>query len=101
MFISDGRTQFVTVQIMLHICQDRRGYRVTWSGRPQDVTSRVIAFLDARKSTHAWDVLELPAGLDTLTEWLYPLCEHGMSLDLCAGPQHYPYDDEEAAYYGL
>ncbi|QZE10483.1 hypothetical protein SEA_SCOOBYDOOBYDOO_137 [Mycobacterium phage ScoobyDoobyDoo] len=31
---------------------------------------------------------------------IYPLCEHGMSADLCEGPQHYPYDDEERAYYG-
>lgn len=101
MFISDGRIQFVTVQIMLHICADRRGYRVTWTGRPAEVTARVIAFLDARKSTHAWDVLELPAVMGDLQEWLYPLCEHGLSLDLCAGPQHYPYDDEERAYYGV
>ena len=26
-------------------------------------------------------------------------CEHGLSADLCAGPQHYPYDEGERAYY--
>jgi len=100
MFISDGRTMFVTVQIMLHICDARRGYRVTWTGRPQDVAKRVIAFLDARKSTHAWDVEELPAGMPELDAYLYPTCEHGLSLDLCYGPQHYPYDEDERAYWG-
>ncbi len=100
MFMSDGRTVFVTVQIMMHICAARRGYRVTWTGRPEDVTKRVIEFLDARKSTHAWDVLELPAVMGDLTAWLYPECEHGLSLDNCYGPQHYYMDDEERAYYG-
>jgi hypothetical protein len=27
-----------------------------------------------------------------LTERLYPICEHGMSAQLCAGPMHYPTD---------
>lgn len=31
---------------------------------------------------------------------LYPTCDHDLSLDLCEGPQHYPYDDAEAYYYG-
>jgi hypothetical protein len=25
---------------------------------------------------------------------LYPSCEHGLSLSLCAGPNHYPMDNE-------
>lgn len=28
-------------------------------------------------------------------------CEHGLSADLCEGPQHYPYDDEERQAYGF
>jgi hypothetical protein len=27
----------------------------------------------------------------------YATCEHGLSADLCEGPQHYPYDAEEIA----
>lgn len=23
------------------------------------------------------------------------LCEHGLSVELCDGPQHYPYDEDE------
>ena len=99
MFRSNGVT-WVTVQILLHICADRRAYRVTWDGRPEDVTKRVIAFLDARGTTHAWDVLELPATMTELTQWLYPECEHGLSLQNCYGPQHYYMDDEERHYAG-
>ncbi len=100
MFISDGRTMFVTVQIMLHICAERRAYRVTWTGRPAEVAQRVITFLESKKETHAWDILELPPALHDLEAWLYPTCEHGLSLELCAGPQHYPYDEDERAYWG-
>ncbi len=28
---------------------------------------------------------------------LFAVCEHGMSADLCDGPQHYPYDRDELA----
>jgi hypothetical protein len=35
-----------------------------------------------------------------LEAYLYPTCEHGLSLDLCYGPQHYPYDEDERAYWG-
>ncbi|QIN94171.1 hypothetical protein PP459_gp062 [Streptomyces phage Wakanda] len=27
-------------------------------------------------------------------EALYPSCEHGLSASLCAGPNHYPMDNE-------
>lgn len=27
-------------------------------------------------------------------------CEHGLSTDLCAGPQHYDYDEDEQRAYG-
>lgn len=31
----------------------------------------------------------------------YRQCEHGMDADLCAGPQHYDYDEDERRAYGL
>lgn len=33
-----------------------------------------------------------------LAEFLYPTCEHGMSLQLCAGPDHFPTADQERAW---
>jgi hypothetical protein len=99
MLTSNGIT-WVTVRVMLHICADRRGYAVQWDGRPEDVTKRVIEFLGAKSSTHAWDVLDLPPTMTALQAWLYPECEHGLSLSNCYGPQHYYMDDEERHYMG-
>lgn len=86
-------TQTATLQI--HICAARRGYRVTFSTQAQ-----AIAFLSARTKTHAWDELEggsVPAEWTELLDYLYPLCEHGLSLNLCNGPNHYMTADEEQA----
>ncbi|AVD99370.1 hypothetical protein SEA_BILLNYE_198 [Streptomyces phage BillNye] len=33
-------------------------------------------------------------GHPLLQEALYPSCEHGLSLSLCAGPGHYPMDNQ-------
>ena len=100
MFVTNGVT-FVTVVIRMHVCAERRAYTVRWDGKPKDVTGRVIAFLDARSKTHAWDVIDMPAVLKELDAWLNPECEHGMSMSNCYGPQHYYMDDEERAYYGV
>jgi hypothetical protein len=32
-----------------------------------------------------------------LLDFLYPSCEHGLSADLCMGPNHYPTADQERA----
>ncbi len=51
-----------------------------------------LAFLARRD---AYEIEELPLDYDLyprLASALYPLCEHGMSLSLCAGPSHYPMD---------
>lgn len=54
-----------------------------------------IAWLNARRETHApFEIESEPIGddLPNLIDHLYPLCEHGLSLDLCDGPNHYPMD---------
>jgi hypothetical protein len=52
---------------------------------------------------HAWFELE-DAPIDQrygrLLDFLYPQCEHGLSLQNCYGPQHYHLDDEERQRYG-
>lgn len=50
-----------------------------------------LAFLGRRDG---YEVEELPISRDyeRLLMILYPLCEHGLSLDMCAGPSHYPLD---------
>jgi len=93
-------TQIETASLMIHICADRRGYKVTFSNEDQ-----AISFLKARSSTHAWWELDtedggqgsVPVSWTKLLDYLYPLCEHGLSLDLCEGPDHYMTADQERA----
>lgn len=35
-----------------------------------------------------------------LGEYLYPQCDHGMSLDLCMGPDHFMTRDQERMMFG-
>jgi hypothetical protein len=89
------------VKLEIHICEDRRSYFVTWEGNGADVEARIIAFLKARSSTHAYYELESEpfdfATYPALEAFLYPSCEHGLSLSNCYGPQHYYFDEEEQA----
>ncbi|WP_144121160.1 hypothetical protein [Catellatospora sichuanensis] len=74
----------------VHHCSNRHTYRVRFSTEAQ-----ALAFLGARMSTHAHHELEespIPDAWEKLYALLYPLCPHGLSLDLCAGPGHYPMD---------
>jgi hypothetical protein len=88
-------TESPSITLDIHICAERRGYRVTWEGR--NIEARVIAFLDSRRSTHAFHEVE-DAWVNgwiypELFDYMYPQCEHGMLLTLCYGPGHYPPDN--------
>jgi hypothetical protein len=56
-----------------------------------DAEDHALAFL-ARRG--AEEVRELPVdrAYERLIEALYPICEHGLELAMCAGPGHYPMD---------
>lgn len=93
-------------KIVLDACitEQGRSYRVTFRNEDQ-----ALAFIAARTTTHTFSEVEdklIDFGAPDawknvkLSAVLYPSCEHGMSLDLCAGPQHYPYDADELAHYG-
>jgi hypothetical protein len=90
-----------TATLLIHICAARRAYRATFSTQAQ-----AIAFLSARTATHNWDEIpglhgeglgSVPAEWTELLDYLYPICEHGLSLDLCNGPMHYMSAAEEQA----
>lgn len=84
-----------TATIQMHICAERRGYLVTFSTEAQ-----ALAFLKPRMSTHAWWELEggsVSADWHELLDFLYPTCEHGLSADLCEGPNHYMSAAQEQA----
>lgn len=49
---------------------------------------------------YSWSPVEdcpLPESWEALDRLLFPTCEHGLSADLCWGPNHYPTADEERA----
>lgn len=83
------------ISLEIHIIDQRRSYRVSFATEAQ-----ALAFVTARSSTHAvWEIDELPipATATALLELLYPICEHGLSLSNCYGPQHYYFDETEQA----
>lgn len=54
------------------------------------------AFVKAKSSGYALSEIEedpIEDGAVLTLAALYPECEHGLSLQLCAGPGHYPADE--------
>jgi hypothetical protein len=91
----------LTATIHVHICAERRGYNVTFSTEDQ-----LIAYLTPRNSTHTWWELaaedhsqarSVPVEWRKALDFLYPMCEHGMGLDGCYGPDHFMSADQERA----
>jgi hypothetical protein len=102
------------VKLEIHICDQRRGYMAEFASPAQaiDFIERRLPSSDKyelnRKlypyGNHDFTELEesplVPFGPLTqddlrLLELLYPHCEHGLSADLCYGPNHYPTADQE------
>jgi hypothetical protein len=84
-----------TATLLIHVCARRRAYRVTFATEDQ-----ALAWLGARSSTHAWEEVDggsVPESWSRLLDYLYPLCEHGMSESLCEGPDHYMTAEQERA----
>lgn len=95
------------ITLEIAICDQRRSYMATFANGFQAVAK--LKALTARDKAqgyefgnHAWYELEDdpitpqvgPISEDALFlhEFLYPSCEHGLSLAMCAGPGHYPPD---------
>jgi hypothetical protein len=81
--------------LLVHLCAEHRSYKVTFA---PGLDSKAAEFVKARESYCAiWIDEEFEGGLVGWPETekvLYPECEHGLSLWLCAGPEHYPADAE-------
>ena len=68
---------------------------------------QAVAFIERNSGNHAFSEIEdqpvaPPVGPVTpdiirLLDALYPTCEHGMSLALCCGPDHFPSAAQERA----
>lgn len=80
------------ITLDVHICNQRRAYRVTFAPGPK-AEALAVAFIEKRSATHAFSEAEdAPFSYNEyprLTECLYPTCEHGLSASLCSGPNHY------------
>jgi hypothetical protein len=65
--------------------------------------AQALAYLDRPSVATAVEREDslIPNDWKLLIDKLYPTCPHGLSLDLCEGTQHYPYDDEEKAFYAF
>jgi hypothetical protein len=103
-----------TIALNVHICDQRRSYVVRFDG-PQ-AEAHAVAFITKRREAkgpngygnHSITELEEEPidfaalygsnqATGPLYDLLYPTCPHGMSADLCYGPQHYYYDEDEQA----
>jgi hypothetical protein len=82
------------IKIEVIVKERSSGYRATFANDQQ-----AFDFCSMRAATHVFRELEdhpLPEDCSpALYELLYPKCEHGLLAELCAGPQHYPYDEDE------
>lgn len=99
MNLTDARPATDRIVLDMGICDQRRGYRVTFEGLAAE--DMALAFVQVRWSTHAVSEAEdAPFDYEAfprLYDLLYPTCEHGLSLSNCYGPQHYYFDQEEQA----
>lgn len=88
-----------TIALEFTHCQDGGARIVRFEGA--DAQTRAIDYVRSRLRTHV--VAELPeepndlSAYPELTDLLYPTCEHGLSAELCWGPEHYPTRDQEMA----
>lgn len=80
--------------LLVHLCAERRTSRVTFEAGADTLAALFIA-AHGSVCTIAQDYDAAPVAD---SEWtatlaaLNPECEHGLSLQLCSGPNHYPAD---------
>lgn len=81
-----------TIALNTYVCALGHSYKATFVG--PDADAMAARFIEERSSTHAfclWNEEEHTDEEMPLTmAVLYPQCEHGLSLQLCYGPDHYP-----------
>lgn len=98
------------ITLEVAVCDQRRSYLAVFANEDQAMTFVAARMPGGKRyegayGNHAFfEVEEAPIDFDLaprLYDFLNPTCEHGLSAHLCAGPQHYPYDDEERQHYGF
>lgn len=70
--------------------------KVTVANTPEADKAAAEFFRRSNEPRHVDEDLTTPDALgDELSDVLFPTCEHGMSADLCTGPDHYPSREQE------
>lgn len=81
------------IVLIAHHCKNSVTFPVKFYG--DEAETIAIEYVQARTKTHAiWEDEDAPITDDFmgLRDVLYPVCAHGLSLHLCAGPGHYAPD---------
>jgi hypothetical protein len=96
-------TTTVTGQLVFEIaaCDGHFRYNVTFQG--PDASAQAMTYIERQEKKHqrsdglgqiVWDLdfdrSDESLVSEELSSFLWPSCEHGLSLRLCAGPGHYP-----------
>lgn len=109
--VATGTPAATPFKLEMHICDQRRSYLVTFY-RECDAVAYIRRHQEANEALadagvfsggYAWSPVEdspIPDRWDALYHMLAPTCEHGMSADLCMGPDHYPSREWEMERYG-
>lgn len=93
------------ITLEVHLCNQRRSIYVKF---PEGTDEVAADFVNRRTSYAACAVVDednndISLDYDVwpkLGAVLDPQCEHGLSANLCHGPNHYMTYDQERAYYG-
>jgi hypothetical protein len=80
------------ITLEMQVCETNQWYVVTFEG--PNAERMALDFIGKRIMTHlVHEVDKTPVDYQQyplLAERLFPDCEHGLSLALCSGPNHYP-----------
>jgi hypothetical protein len=76
-------------------------FKVTFTGR--NAEDMALEFMSRRSATHSFAEdedhnTESLAQYPRYADRMFPSCEHGMSADLCEGPEHYATDAQEMGW---
>lgn len=88
------------IALEVYIVADRRSYVAKFATEAQ-----ALAFAERKSADDSHYIYELemypcPESCPALMDYLRPRCEHGMSAQLCEGPEHFMTREQEIQRFG-